>query len=221
MRSSLGSANDFSELRQFRLCRFTASPTFLQWTVRLDHRKSVRPFKGIFCNDISEFRVLRAQPRSLRFAPSLKAKPYGPLFVRRLRAMGIRDKPIAPRSPWQNPTVAERIERRVASALGRGCVPWAIALVRDRRLGVRRVCRVLLDAADEIERGVQRLVVLRIRRDIGLRAGLLVASGPEVTAQQASPRVSVRALSSSGTSCSTSMSGEIPFAWIERPDGVK
>jgi len=29
----LGSANDFSELRQFRLCRFAASPTFLHWTV--------------------------------------------------------------------------------------------------------------------------------------------------------------------------------------------
>jgi hypothetical protein len=31
--SPLGSANDFSELRQFRLCRFAASPTFLHWTV--------------------------------------------------------------------------------------------------------------------------------------------------------------------------------------------
>ena len=38
---------------------------------------------------------------------------------------------------------------------------------------------------------------------------------------EASPRVSVRALSSSGTSCSTSMSGEMPLAWMERPDGVK
>src|SRR6266478_9627528 len=63
-------------------------------------------------------------------------------------------------------------------------IPWAIALVRDRRLGVWRVCRVLLDAADEIERGVQRLVVLRIRRDIGLRAGLLVAFGLKVSAQR-------------------------------------
>src|SRR5262245_14196173 len=57
-------------------------------------------------------------------------------------------------------------------------------LVRDRRLGVRRVGRVLLDAADEIERSVQRLVVLRIRRDIGLRAGLLVSLGLEVSAQR-------------------------------------
>jgi hypothetical protein len=27
---------------------------------------------------------------------------YGEIFIRRLRAMGIRDRPIAPRSPWQN-----------------------------------------------------------------------------------------------------------------------
>jgi transposase InsO family protein len=27
---------------------------------------------------------------------------YGTIFTRRLRAMGIRDRPIAPRSPWQN-----------------------------------------------------------------------------------------------------------------------
>src|SRR6516162_7550031 len=49
---------------------------------------------------------------------------------------------------------------------------------------LRRVGRVLLDAADEIERGVERLIVLRIRRDIGLRAGLLVAFGLEVAAQR-------------------------------------
>jgi transposase InsO family protein len=33
---------------------------------------------------------------------------YGPIFVQRLRAMGIRDKPIAPGSPWQN-AYAERL----------------------------------------------------------------------------------------------------------------
>ena len=27
---------------------------------------------------------------------------YGDVFIRRLRAMGIRDRPTAPRSPWQN-----------------------------------------------------------------------------------------------------------------------
>ena len=33
---------------------------------------------------------------------------YGAVFRRRLQAMGIRDRPIAPRSPWQNP-YAERL----------------------------------------------------------------------------------------------------------------
>src|SRR5262245_65888498 len=60
----------------------------------------------------------------------------------------------------------------------------ALYLVRDRRLGLRRVGRVLLDAADEIERGMKRLVILRIRRDIRLRAGLLGAFGLEVSAQR-------------------------------------
>jgi transposase InsO family protein len=33
---------------------------------------------------------------------------YGDIFIRRMRAMGIRDRPIAPRSPWQN-AYAERL----------------------------------------------------------------------------------------------------------------
>jgi transposase InsO family protein len=36
---------------------------------------------------------------------------YGPIFRRRVRAMGIRDRPISPSSPWQNP-YAERLIRR-------------------------------------------------------------------------------------------------------------
>ena len=30
-------------------------------------------------------------------------RAYGQAFQRRIRAMGIRDRPISPRSPWQNP----------------------------------------------------------------------------------------------------------------------
>jgi transposase InsO family protein len=33
---------------------------------------------------------------------------YGHVFTSRLRAMGIRDRPISPRSPWQN-GYAERL----------------------------------------------------------------------------------------------------------------
>jgi hypothetical protein len=35
-------------------------------------------------------------------------RSYGQVFLNRLRSMGIRDRPTAPRSPWQNP-YAERL----------------------------------------------------------------------------------------------------------------
>ena len=34
---------------------------------------------------------------------------YGPVFQRRVRAMGIRDRPISPRSPWQGGLLLEKI----------------------------------------------------------------------------------------------------------------
>jgi hypothetical protein len=34
---------------------------------------------------------------------------YGQAFTRRIRAMGIMDRPISPRSPWQNPYVERLI----------------------------------------------------------------------------------------------------------------
>ena len=37
---------------------------------------------------------------------------YGRAFTRRVRAMGIRDRPISPRSPWQNPDVERLIGTR-------------------------------------------------------------------------------------------------------------
>ena len=49
-----------------------------------------------------------ATHRSLRVGmeptlPRPRSRPvYGEIFTRRLRAMGIRDRPTAPRSPWQN-----------------------------------------------------------------------------------------------------------------------
>jgi transposase InsO family protein len=41
---------------------------------------------------------------------------YSPAYRRRVRAMGIRDRPISPRSPWQNP-YAERLIRNAAARL--------------------------------------------------------------------------------------------------------
>ena len=46
---------------------------------------------------------------------------YGPVFVQRLRAMGIRDKLTAPRSPWQNPYV-----ERLIGTIRRECLDHMI-----------------------------------------------------------------------------------------------
>src|SRR5258705_12838611 len=51
---------------------------------------------------------------------------YGMLVTRRLRAMGIRDKPIAPGSPWQN-----GFAERLIGSIRRECVDH----------GVPRICR--------------------------------------------------------------------------------
>src|ERR1700730_932098 len=48
---------------------------------------------------------------------------YGAVVTRRLRAMGIRDKPIAPASPWQNGFVA-----RLIGSIRRECLDHVIVL---------------------------------------------------------------------------------------------
>src|SRR5256884_37165 len=58
-------------------------------------------------------------------------RAYGQAFQRRLRAMGIRDRPISPRSPWQNPYA-----ERVIGTLRRECLDHVL-IVGERHL--RRV----------------------------------------------------------------------------------
>lgn len=58
---------------------------------------------------------------------------YGEIFVRRLRSMGIRDRPTSPRSPWQN-GYAERL----IGSIRRECVDHIIVL------GERHLRHVLL-----------------------------------------------------------------------------
>jgi len=53
---------------------------------------------------------------------------YGHAFARRLRAMGIRDRPTSPRSPWQN-AYAERL----IGAIHRECLDH-IVVFSERRL---------------------------------------------------------------------------------------
>ena len=55
-------------------------------------------------------------------------RAYGQAFQRRIRAMGIRDRPISPRSPWQNP-YAERL----IGTLRRECLDHVL-IVAERHL---------------------------------------------------------------------------------------
>jgi transposase InsO family protein len=50
-------------------------------------------------------------------------RSYGTVVTRRLRAMGIRDKPIAPASPWQN-----GFAERLIGSLRRECLDHIIVL---------------------------------------------------------------------------------------------
>ena len=71
---------------------------------------------------------------------------YGVAVTRRLRAMGIRDRPISPRSPWQN----GHVERLIGS-IRRECLDHVVALgerhVRDL-LCARQGCTVPPTTAD-------------------------------------------------------------------------
>ena len=53
---------------------------------------------------------------------------YGDIFIRRLRAMGIRDRPIAARSPWQN-GYAERL----IGSIRRDCL-YHVVVIDERHL---------------------------------------------------------------------------------------
>jgi hypothetical protein len=76
---------------------------------------------------------------------------YGTAVIRRLRAMGIRDKPIAPGSPWQN-CFAERM----IGTIRRECVDHVIALGERHLRRVLEIVRRLLqfgENASIIEHG--------------------------------------------------------------------
>jgi transposase InsO family protein len=96
---------------------------------------------------------------------------YGAVVTRRLRAMGIRDKPIAPSSPWQN-----GFAERLIGSIRRECVDHIIVLgeAHLRRIlksyaryynGVRLHRSLNKDAP--VSRSVQRAGVIRSRAILG------------------------------------------------------
>src|SRR5580704_6075643 len=96
---------------------------------------------------------------------------YGTVVTRRLRAMGIRDKPIAPASPWQN-----GFAERLIGSIRRECLDHVIVLgeVHLRRIlknyaayynGVRTHRSLNKDAP--VSRQVQRCGVINSRAILG------------------------------------------------------
>ena len=96
---------------------------------------------------------------------------YGAVVTRRLRAMGIRDKPIAPASPWQN-GCAERL----IGSIRRECVDHCIVLGEAH---LRRILRTYahyynnirthrsLDKDTPVSRPVQRTGIVSSRPILG------------------------------------------------------
>jgi hypothetical protein len=86
---------------------------------------------------------------------------YGSVVTRRLRAMGIRDKPIAPASPWQNGFV-----ERLIGSIRRECVDHIIVLVRQD--AVASVLKSYAEMDSSISRGQARLTRC-LPKECGLR----------------------------------------------------
>jgi transposase InsO family protein len=72
-----------------------------------------------------------------RYLISDRDGSYGVMVERRIRAMGIRDRPTAPRSPWQN----GHIERLIGS-IGRECLDHVVVLGEAH---LRRILRAYAD----------------------------------------------------------------------------
>jgi transposase InsO family protein len=96
---------------------------------------------------------------------------YGAVVTRRLRAMGIRDKPIAPASPWQN-----GFAERLIGSIRRECLDQAIICGETH---LRRVLKFYADYYNRfrthrslnkdapVSRSVQRTGVIRSRAILG------------------------------------------------------
>jgi transposase InsO family protein len=96
---------------------------------------------------------------------------YGVIVTRRLRAMGIRDKPIAPASPWQNGFVERLIGSIRRESVDRIIVLSAAHLRRILKSYARYYnetrTHLALDKDTPVSRPVQRTGVGRARAILG------------------------------------------------------
>ena len=95
---------------------------------------------------------------------------YGGVVMRRLRAMGIRDKPTAPASPWQN-AFAERLIGSIRRECWTTSLSWARRICANSEIyadyynGVRT--HRSLDKDAPVVRPVQRTGVISSRAILG------------------------------------------------------
>jgi transposase InsO family protein len=105
--------------------------------VVLRHGRRVWMSYGVTANPTAEWlscQITEAFPwdDAPRYLIRDRDTSYGAVFVRRLRAMGIRDRPIASRSPWQNAYV-----ERLIGSIRRECLDHVIVF------GEAHLCRIL------------------------------------------------------------------------------
>ncbi len=94
--------------------------------VRLDRRELV--WTNVTANPTAEWiarQITQAFPwdKTPRYLIRDRDRVYSAAVTRRLRAMGIRDKPIAPGSPWQN-----GFAERLIGSIRRECTDYVVAL---------------------------------------------------------------------------------------------
>jgi transposase InsO family protein len=104
--------------------------------VRLDRRDLV--WTNVTANPTAEWvarQITEAFPwdEAPRYLIRDRDRIYGRVVTRRLRAMGIRDKPTAPASPWQN-----GFAERLIGSIRRECVDHIIVL---GEMHLRRILR--------------------------------------------------------------------------------
>src|ERR1035437_6282527 len=121
--------------------------------LRLDRRDLV--WIGVTTNPTAEWvarQITEAFPwdDAPRFMIRDRHRIYGTVVTRRLRAMGIRDKPTAPASPWQN-----RFAERLIGSIRRECLDHIIVLGKEHLRRILKLCGLLQrrENASVIEQG--------------------------------------------------------------------
>src|ERR1700704_3182884 len=110
--------------------------------VRLDRRELV--WISVTTHPTAEWvarQIVQAFPwdEAPRYLIRDRDRIYGTVVTRRLRAMGIRDNPIAPASPWQN-----GIAERLIGSIRRECLDHIIVLRRGASAPDSKIVRRLL-----------------------------------------------------------------------------